>query len=383
MKNLGIYVHIPFCAKKCSYCDFISFANKKEYIEEYINALIKEIENNQFNNKFKNGVYRVDTIYIGGGTPSFIDAKYIKKILNVIKNNFTIKNDVEITIEVNPGTVDEKKLKMYKEVGINRISIGLQSTNDKILNQIGRIHCYEQFLENYNLARKNGFKNINVDLMLALPNQKIKDLKESIDTVIKLKPEHISVYSLILEEETPLNKLYEENKIQLPSDEEERKMYWMVKEKLEENGYIHYEISNFAKEGYESKHNLNCWNQNEYLGFGLAAHSYINSKRYCNISNLEKYLENINKDKIKENIKICEIQNEEDKKNEYMMLALRKIQGVDINAFKNKFVDNPIFIYRNKLAKLTKEGLVEVDFNTIKLTSKGLDLANIVWEEFV
>ena len=377
MKNLGIYIHIPFCVKKCSYCDFVSFANKNNYIEEYVNALKKEIKDNKRND------YEIDTIYIGGGTPSFIDAKYISEIFKVIKENFNVNSNAEITIEVNPGTVNEEKLNVYKEAGINRLSIGLQSTKNEILKQIGRIHNYEQFIETYNIARKVGFTNINVDLMLALPNQTINDLQESLDSVIKLEPEHISVYSLILEEGTLMEKWVKEGKEKLPEDEIERKMYWMVKEKLEENGYNHYEISNFAKKGFESKHNLNCWNQSEYLGFGVSAHSYINSKRYCNISNIEKYIENINNNNIKENIQICEIQNEEEQKKEYMLLGLRKIEGVNIQEFKNKFVDNPIFVYRKKLEELTKKDLIEVDLNNIKLTKKGLDLANIVWEEFI
>ena len=287
MKNLGIYVHIPFCVKKCSYCDFVSFANKNDYIEEYVNALKKEIKDNKRND------YEIDTIYIGGGTPSFIDAKYISEIFKVIKENFNVNSNAEITIEVNPGTVNEEKLQIYKEAGINRISIGLQSTKNEILEKIGRIHNYEQFIETYNIARKVGFTNINVDLMLALPNQTITDLQESLDSVIKLEPEHISVYSLILEEGTLMEKWVKEGNAKLPEDEIERKMYWMVKEKLEENGYNHYEISNFAKKGFESKHNLNCWNQSEYLGFGVSAHSYVNGRRYCNISNIEKYIENI------------------------------------------------------------------------------------------
>ena len=201
MKNLGIYVHIPFCVKKCSYCDFVSFANKSNYIEEYVNALKKEIKDNKRND------YEIDTIYIGGGTPSFIDAKYISEILKVVKENFNVNSNAEITIEVNPGTVNEEKLQIYKEAGINRISIGLQSTKNEILEKIGRIHNYEQFIETYNIARKVGFTNINVDLMLALPNQTITDLQESLNTVIKLEPEHISVYSLILEEGTLTKKV--------------------------------------------------------------------------------------------------------------------------------------------------------------------------------
>ncbi len=377
MKELGIYVHIPFCKSKCSYCDFTSFANKEKIIEKYIECLKKEIKNKESNNCI------IDTIYIGGGTPSFIESKYIKEIVETIKSKFKIKQEAEITIEINPGTVNEEKLKDYKKTGINRISIGLQSTNNKILKQIGRIHTYEEFLNTYNLAKKVGFKNINVDLMLALPSQTLEELEDSVQKVIKLEPKHISVYSLIIEEGTKMQQLVDSKKIQLPSDELERKMYWNIKNKLEENGYIHYEISNFSKKGFESKHNTNCWNQKEYLGLGLSAHSYINNERLCNTSNIEEYIKNVENNNFKGNIQICEIQNEEEKKKEYMLLALRKLEGVDIGEFKNKFVDNPIYLYRKELEKLVNEDLIEIDLNNIKLTNKGLDLANLVWEEFV
>lgn len=377
MKELGIYVHIPFCKQKCSYCDFISFKGKETYIKDYVQALKKEIQAR------KNDEYQIDTIYIGGGTPSIIESKYIIEIINTIKENFNIKENAEITIEINPGTVDEEKLLTYKEIGVNRISIGLQSTKNEILKEIGRIHTYEEFLSTYNIARKIGIKNINVDLMLALPNQTIKDLEESINKIIELSPEHISVYSLILEEGTKLEKLVNEGKLELPTDEEEREMYWKTKNKLEEKGYIHYEISNFAKKSYESRHNVNCWNQKEYLGFGVAAHSYEKDTRYCNTSNIEEYIKNINNGEIKSNIEVCEVQNIENKKKEYMLLGLRKIDGVDVQKFKNKFGENPIYVYRKELEKLVNEGLLEIDLNNIRLTNKGLDLANIVWEEFV
>jgi oxygen-independent coproporphyrinogen-3 oxidase len=377
MKNIGIYIHIPFCKQKCSYCDFTSFANKGEYVKRYIEALKKEIENNNLTN------CNVNTIYIGGGTPSFIESKYIVEIINTVKAKFNVEKEAEITIEVNPGTASEAKLKDYINIGINRISIGLQATNNKILKQIGRIHTYEEFLNTYNLARNVGFKNINIDLMIGLPNQTLNNIDESLENIINLNPEHISVYSLILEEGTTMQKLAEENKLNLPSDELERKMYWKTKNTLEQNRYIHYEISNFAKRGFESKHNFNCWCQEEYLGFGLAAHSYIENKRSCNKNDIETYIKNIENSEFESNIEICEIQTLEDKKKEYMLLGLRKIEGVNIQKFKNKFTDNPIYLYRKELEKLVQEDLIEIDLNNIKLTSKGLDLANLVWEEFV
>lgn len=377
MENIGIYVHIPFCKKKCNYCDFVSFANMEKNEEDYINALKKEIEYKSRNK------YQISTIFIGGGTPSFINENYIKDILNVIQENFIVNKDAEITIEVNPGTANKEKLEVYKKSGINRLSIGLQSTNNKILEQIGRIHTFEQFLETYKLAKEVGFENINVDLMLALPNQTMEDLQESVEQVIQLNPKHISVYSLILEEGTVLNEQVRNNIITLPDEEIERKMYWQVKNMLERSGYIHYEISNFAKKGYESKHNTDCWKQKPYIGIGLAAHSYLNNTRFSNIDNLQKYIQNIQQENYEKNIIVHENQTIQDAQKEYMLLGLRKIEGVNIQEFKNKYVENPIYIFRGELEKLVKKELIEIDLNYIKLTPKGLDLANMVWEEFI
>lgn len=381
MKELGIYVHIPFCKQKCYYCDFISYANKEEKIKHYVECLKKEIEAEK--NIYKNEEYKITTIYIGGGTPSFIDASYIEIIINTIKQNYKLSENPEITIEVNPGTINEEKIRKYKDIGINRISIGLQTTKNNILKQIGRIHTYEEFLECYEIARKSNFKNINVDLMLGLPNQTLEDLTESLKEIISLNPNHISLYSLILEENTKLEKMVEKKEVILPTEDLEREMYWKTKNILEENGYIHYEISNFAKKGFESKHNMNCWDQKEYLGFGVSAHSYINKKRYCNTSKIEEYIENIQNSEMQNNRTICEVQNKNDEEKEYMLLGLRKIEGVDIQEFKSKFIDNPIYIFHKELQKLVSEDLIEIDLNKIKLTKKGLDFANIVWEEFV
>lgn len=381
LNELGIYIHIPFCKQKCYYCDFVSYSNKCSEVKEYIESLKKEIEEFDFSN------YKVTSIYIGGGTPSYIDSIYIVEILSELKEklkcNLIEFKDIEITIEVNPGTVDTKKLNDYKKLGINRLSIGLQSTKNDILKKIGRIHTYQEFLEIYKLARETGFKNINIDLMIGIPGQKIGDLKNTLQDIIKLEPEHISVYSLIIEENTPIEKMLENGEIKLPDEDLERNMYWYVKNTLELNGYNHYEISNFAKFGKESRHNLNCWNQEEYIGFGVAAHSYLNGIRFSNTINVEEYIQHIENNRKEENIQIEESQSLEDKKNEFMMLGFRKIQGVDIARFKEKFIDNPIFLYREKLNKLVEEGLIEVDLNHIKLTNKGIDLANLVFEEFV
>ncbi len=377
--EIGVYVHIPFCIKKCYYCDFVSYPNKFEMQKKYIKKLIEEIEDNK--EKLKNN--EITTIYIGGGTPSSINPELIKNIINKIceLGNVENKENIEITIEVNPGTVTKEKLQMYRDCGINRLSIGLQSTNNRLLKEIGRIHNYEQFLNTYNSSVEVGFNNINVDLMLGLPNQNIMDLKESLEKIIKLKPspKHISVYSLIVEEYTQIEKMINDGELELPKEEEERNQYKYTKNYLELNGYKHYEISNFAKMGYESKHNMNCWEQKQYVGFGVAAHSYINGCRYSNTCDLEEYLNNKSKD-IKT---IHEQQDLDDMKKEYMLLGLRKIDGVSISKFKEKFGENPIYIFRKELQKLIEEKLVVIDLDNIKLTNSGLDFANLVWEEFV
>lgn len=386
-KQIGLYIHIPFCKQKCNYCDFCSYAEKQDLISKYIKCLLQEIKEVGSNNRvdFENGkddLFSVKTIYIGGGTPSLIESKYIVKIMEEIKSNFELDENAEITIEVNPGTVTLEKLEDYNKVGINRLSIGLQSTHEHLLKEIGRIHTYLDFLDTFRFAREAGFENINVDLMIGLPNQTLAEVKDSIEEIVSMEPEHISVYSLILEEGTPLFKNVEEG-LELPDEELEREMYWTVKQILETNGYNHYEISNFAKQGYESKHNLDCWNQKEYIGFGVAAHSYTNGIRYSNIENLEQYIKNYEEDKTEENLVFHEKQDMEAMQKEYMLLGLRKIDGVSIQEFKIKFVANPVFLYHDKLEKLVNEELVEIDGDQIKLTNKGLDLANIVWEEFI
>ena len=383
MKTVGIYVHVPFCKQKCKYCDFISFQNCENYFDDYFECLKKEITEKANEINSENKEILIDTIYFGGGTPSIVCEKYIEEVLNKIYEYYNVSENAEITVEVNPGTVDKFKLEKYFEIGINRLSIGLQSTDDKLLKMLGRIHTYKEFENTYDLARKIGFKNINVDLMIGLPSQSMENVHDSLEKIVQKNPEHISVYSLIIEENTKMFDLIEKGELELPDEDVERKMYWSVKKFLEENGYIHYEISNFSKSGFESKHNANCWNQHEYLGFGIAAHSYFNNIRYSNIDNLRQYIENWKNEQSVYNIVFHEHQNKDDMMKEFMMLGLRKIDGVKISEFKEKFVDNPIFVFRNQLNKLVEEGLIEVLDNNIRLSNKGLDLANEVWMEFV
>ncbi len=414
-RELGIYIHIPFCQHKCDYCDFVSFSDKQTYIKSYMEAVKKEIQN-YFNNKEMLENYTITTIYIGGGTPSYIDSQYILEMMKLLesklKENKIKIEDMEITIEVNPGTVNKEKLEQYRKAKINRLSIGLQSATNTMLKQIGRIHTFEQFLKTYQLAKEVGFENINVDLMIGLPNQTIADIKRSLKEVIQLEPTHISVYSLIIEENTKIAQKIEKHELQEIDEELERNMYWYVKNTLELNGYVHYEISNFAKKGKESKHNMNCWKQKEYIGMGLSAHSYLNYVRYTNTSEMEQYIAQMNqlegqavkdildlvekedmseKTDIKENLishiqnvyEIEEIQSIEDRKREYMLLGLRTMEGVSIANFKEKYMDNPIFLFRKELQTLVEEKLLIIDGDYIRLTNKGLDLANLVWEAFV
>lgn len=378
MDSIGIYIHIPFCQKKCKYCDFVSFDRCNEKMKEkYIQAILKEIENCDKTKK-------ASTIYFGGGTPSILPAEEIQRILEKIRQKFEIAKNAEISIEVNPGTVNLQKLEMYQNIGINRLSIGLQTTQNRLLKLLGRIHTYEDFVKVYETARKLNFANINVDLILGLPTQNLEDIEKSLREVIALNPEHISLYSLILEEGTELEKLVSNHGLEMISENLERKMYWQTKQILEKNGYIHYEISNFAKKNFESKHNLACWNQKEYIGFGVAAHSYMDKKRFSNSNDLEKYMENIENGDFSKNIILQEKeQSFESQAKEYMMLALRKLEGVSISEFEQKFQMHPLFYFRFEISKLEENGLLEVDLDRIRLTKKGLDFANRVFEEFV
>ena len=366
MKEIGLYIHIPFCKSKCYYCDFNSYSNKDCLVERYIETVKKEILSLNLEQ------YIIKTIYIGGGTPSIINEKYIEEILKCV-DLFAVQ---EITIEVNPGTVTFEKLKKYFEIGINRLSIGLQTTHNELLRSIGRIHTFEHFLNTYEMAREVGFKNINVDLMLGLPGQSLIDLQKSLENVVELRPEHISVYSLILEEDTVLYNRVMNKEISLCDDELERKMYWEVKRFLESNGYKHYEISNFALEGFESVHNTDCWRQKEYIGIGAGASSFLNDKRYTNSSLIEEYIEN-------NEAVLEEVLDDNSKMKEFVMLGLRKIEGISLQEFFYKFNVEFFQVFKKEYDKLFGIGLIVCENNYIKLTNKGIDLANLVWEEFI
>ena len=378
MKEIGIYVHIPFCKSKCLYCDFTSYTDRNTEIRRYVDCLKREI------NYRSKDEYLVKTIFFGGGTPSIIDGKYIVEILSEINNAYIVDKNAEITIEINPGTIDKHKLEKYKEAGINRISIGLQSSKKELLKEIGRIHTYEDFENTVELAKEVGFTNINVDIMIGIPNQTIYDVEDTLDKVLALDLTHISVYSLIYEDGTLMTKMVDEGKLLEVDEEIERYMYWYAKRRLEDNGFIHYEISNFSKPSYRCKHNLDCWNQKEYLGFGVAAASYIDNFRIKNTDSLEKYISYINSDKYYKNLTIEEKQDIDEQMKEFVILRLRMTEGFKASDFTAKFNKDVYKVFESQMDKLLSDGLIIAEeFGYLKLTKKGLDLANIVWGEFI
>ncbi|MGE5474483.1 MAG: radical SAM family heme chaperone HemW [Ignavibacteriales bacterium] len=382
-EKLGLYVHIPFCKRKCAYCDFNSYDNKEKLVESYIESLCKEIELSSPKGKCIAG-----SIFIGGGTPSLLDGKHIEQVLKQIRNYYYIEDGCEITIESNPGTLTETNLKAYIKSGINRLSIGLQACQDKHLKTLGRIHDYQMFEESYLLARKTGFKNINIDLIFGVPGLNLKEWKETLEKVINLKPEHLSCYSLKIEAKTLFNKIYNqseglENKKypNLPSEKQEREMYYTAIQYLKQNGYKHYEISNFSLEGYECRHNIVYWKCREYLGFGAGAHSYYKGKRYRNYLNIEKYISSLGRNKLP-TTDVKKI-NSDESIGEYIILGLRLIDGININEFKQRFNLDFEEIYKAQINKLIKGKLLQKMQQNYCLTQRGLDLANQVMLEFI
>ncbi|MBS5925641.1 MAG: oxygen-independent coproporphyrinogen III oxidase [Clostridium sp.] len=373
MKEVALYIHIPFCKQKCFYCDFPSYARKDDLMTDYIEALLIELKE-----KIKG--YKVRSLFIGGGTPSYLSEENLSKLMKVIKNINFVEN-AEKTIECNPGTVSEEKFNIMKDGGINRLSFGLQTTKNNLLKGIGRIHTFEAFKDNYKLARSVGFNNINIDMMFGLPNQSVKDWTESLEEVAKLNPEHISAYSLIIEEGTPFYKLYNEDKLKLPSEEEEREMYKKCKDILIENGYHQYEISNYAKEGKECLHNEVYWRCDEYIGVGASSSSYIDGKRIKNIDDLREYIKRI---RIGESIVDEEIINtKNDDIEEFMFMGLRMNCGIEEEEFKRRFHTNVDDVYKDVIEGNINKGLLERKRGRIYLTDKGIELSNMVMSDMI
>lgn len=377
-KELELYLHIPFCARKCAYCDFLSFQAPERMYREYVEKLIEEI----YGQKDNFAAYEVSTIFIGGGTPSLLPADLMRDLLGVLQECFPIADDAEITIEANPGTLTMEKLETYLEGGVNRISIGLQSSDDMELKTLGRIHSYDDFLKSYQRARQAGFTNINIDLMSGLPGQDVHSWKNTLRKVMMLRPEHISAYSLIIEEGTPFYTRYGAGGQGLPDEDTDREMYHLTKELMAAHGYERYEISNYAKPGYECRHNIGYWTGVEYLGLGLGASSYTFGFRYHNTDDMQQYL---SANLYQPGSVSCEIQelSLEEKMEEFMFLGLRLMNGISGSEFLERFGQNMWNVYGEALTKLEQDGLIEVQAPQVRLTDLGIDVSNVVLSKFV
>ena len=374
---LGLYIHVPFCVQKCNYCDFNSFKIKGNDKKEYLNAIEKEMK--LYCDEFKNKQF--DSVFFGGGTPSILNIEELKRLVGSVFKNFNIKETAEVSMECNPGTINKEKLIHMKELGINRLSIGLQAIQNHHLKYIGRIHSYEEFEKNYLEAKEVGFDNINIDLMYALPNHKKEEWKESLDKIISLNPSHISAYSLILEEGTKLHEMYDNEEFSLLDEDTDIEMYNYTINKLKENGYNQYEISNYSKEYKECKHNIIYWKCDNYLGLGPGASGYIGDIRYNNISDLNEY-----NHKISQNIKPIEeetILSEKDKIEEFIFMGLRMNEGISLKVFKERFSISIEDIYKEPIEKLIDSKLLELDKDNLKLTQKGREISITVFIEFI
>lgn len=409
---MELYIHIPFCVKKCQYCDFLSFAADENTQQAYVDALLREIA--YYGPRCSE--YLVTTVYIGGGTPSWLTETLMERIMGAVHRSFRLASDAEISIECNPGTVTDHKFAVYRRAGINRISIGLQSALDEELKLLGRIHTYDQFLKTYELARKNGFDNINIDLMNSLPGQTTERLYQTLQQVLRLKPEHISAYSLIIEKGTPFYDLYKFDAVKqragmqtfvLPTEDEVYQMTKMTEQVLKAAGYEHYEVSNFAKNGFACRHNIGYWQRENYLGLGLGASSMMENIRYTNIRELYEYFtqsENIREglweneireegpDGVKTGMEelpatnlhaSAERVNRKGQIEEFMFLGLRMIDGISRDRFAECFGTQIEAVYQEVLTNLQAEGLLEKRAGRIYLTERGQDLSNYVLAQFL
>ncbi|MBQ9157365.1 MAG: oxygen-independent coproporphyrinogen III oxidase [Eubacterium sp.] len=378
---LELYIHLPFCLKKCRYCDFLSFPLEKKTISLYMAALLDEIRQmaNHINAyEFVN--HSVQSIFLGGGTPSLLEPDQIRMLLDCLRGHFYIEESAEISMEANPGTLTREKLIAAYEAGINRLSIGLQSTDDLMLRRLGRIHSFKQFLNNYEMAREVGFDNINIDLMSGLPGQTLTDWKETLSTVVSLRPDHISAYSLIIEEGTPFaeDSLILSN---LPDEETDRQMYEITGEFLAAQGYRRYEISNYALPGKECRHNMGYWEGTPYLGFGLGASSYYHHARFSNESDISKYIKDpfvpfhLRAD--------YEEQTKKQEMEDRMIFGLRMMKGVSREEFKREFGVEMDEMFGSVIDKYILYGLMEDNEGRVCLTDSGIDVSNRIFEEFL
>lgn len=373
----GVYIHIPFCVKKCNYCDFPSYPGLEGIFHDYANAVRTEME--RLAQEY--GKLCADTVFIGGGTPSLLPVQDLSLILNGLYQSFSISKDAEITLEANPGTISREKAKSWKDLGINRISIGLQAAQDHLLQAMGRIHTLEMFLESIQFVKEYGFNSINADIIFGLPGQTMADWMETVNLVLQAGVNHISAYSLQIEEGTVWYKLYEEGKLPVVDEDLEREMYHWAVERLKNAGFRHYEVSNFARPGFESRHNLKYWTGRPYVGIGAAAHSFIRNTRVANTGNPVEYIQ-----KIGENVSprtSREFITPEGELSERFFLGLRLIEGVSLAGLKVEFGQQAVDRYSDTIRKLESKGLVTVTDDMLRLTARGLDYANQVWMEFL
>lgn len=379
-QTLGIYIHIPYCVRKCNYCDFLSLPLRETEDcngrEAYVKQLLQEIQKPW---KIPENPVTVDTVYIGGGTPSVLSISQISSIISQLRKQWKVDPQAEITMECNPGTVDRQGLMQYREMGINRLSMGIQSAVDHELQALGRIHTFSQAKQAVEWAKEAGFTNISVDLMSAIPGQTLESYEFSLHQILNLEPQHISSYSLIIEEGTPF---YEKYWQKPPVDEEtDRRMYEMTGEILEANGYRRYEISNYAKPGYESRHNTKYWTGKDYLGIGLGASSKIGRFRIQNERELSRYLQNIQEHKRVSYIEETLTKEEEEK--EYFILGLRCTRGVSLKQFVQCFGREALAGYEETIRRICELGLAKRQGEMLALTKKGIDVSNLIFEMFL
>lgn len=434
-KKLAIYIHIPFCVKKCLYCDFLSDKADADTKKEYIDSLIKEIEHYALDDSDIGSKFSVATIFFGGGTPSIVEPAVIADILDAVSQRFELDDELEISIECNPGTATKEKMIAWKKIGVNRISIGLQSACDEELKHLGRIHNYCEFVDTYRWAREAGFDNINIDIMSAIPGQTLESYKATLDKVVELNPEHISSYSLIVEEETPFYDIYGDDTVakgvgeysqwpDLPDEDSEREMYYLTDQILSEHGYHKYEISNYSRDGYECKHNKCYWDGTDYIGFGLGASSYIKGIRYSNTSDFYKYVnacrvkgnaqnqpyyvgagdytgdDELFEEEIEEAVSLSaeefgkmllaekyheavQLVSKNEQMEEFMYLGLRMMRGVSKKEFAGRFHVTMNDVYGKALEKLKSEGMLIVEDDNVRLTPIGIDVSNRVLANFL
>ena len=378
MKNtIGLYIHIPFCKQKCLYCDFPSWAGKESMMQGYVDALTTEIRKRATEYTDK----KVVSVFFGGGTPTTLSIPMLEQLMAAVFECWDIAEDAEITTEANPGTLDREMADALKKMGFNRLSMGVQAWQNSLLKSLGRIHTIESFQENFKAVREAGFENVNTDLMFALPEQTMADWQETVQNMVAMDPEHISAYSLIIEEGTPFYDRYEKGELKPAEENLDREMYRWVVEYLAENGYEQYEISNFAKKDRQSCHNRIYWQAEEYLGMGLGSHSYMNGERFHNIYDLQDYIRaDGDVSLLKEEVEVI---SREDALAEFMFLGLRLTEGVTFARFEERFGEEMKNIYGSQIKKLVKDGLLTEDGKGIRLTERGTDISNVVFEEFL